>query len=816
MSSTQQLGWALVHFLWQGALIAIAARLLLALVTSAGARYWISVAALVSMPLAVLGTAAGTGAAARAYPPVRALVPEDPERPAAAPIVDASPAPSPSPSAAPSPIAATGADLRARLDAAMPLLVIGWLVGVALLAMRLLGGLVMTRRLVRQHVEPVGAATQAMLGRLMGQLGVRRAVTVLSSGVARVPAVIGWLRPVILLPASALTGLAPAQLEIILAHELAHIRRHDYLVNLAQAVIETLLFYHPGVWWLGARIREEREHCCDDLAVRIAGSPVAYAEALLSLETLRGAAGLAVAATGGSLVSRVERLLGVERRDALPRWAAGAIVALMLVAGGAAIAQTSDAPETMPAAERPPATDFAHLMSPKQDPRALPDTVIMVPAAGTLEDRIGWARAHAARRGRGYWLGWSVAPLPRLAEGFLMGRFDNVGGLTLTNATIDGDVTISGRTYGRIVSRGSLRGFQVPGQPLSTLAGADPASIGLLYLYERGAGPRLVRVHASTASVPVHFERKTLYWLGHATDEESLGEAQARFLAATGQMREDLVGMMGLHAASNLTVPVLAGLLESGEPRKIRESAAEWLGAHDTRDAVAVLARTARGDVVGDVRREAAEAIGDIRLREALDTLIVLARALDDREARREAVEAMGQREEREVVGVLLAIANDDPDDETRREAVETLGELKDGRGRPALESIGRSHSDPEARREALEAFIGAASPPEAFRFLRERAWEDRDPDVQREAVETMGEASEEISVVAELERIARTHPVIDVRREAVETLGERYHHERRALDVLRALARSALPPDVEREVQETLREVSPDRSNGK
>src|SRR5262249_62123234 len=125
----------------------------------------------------------------------------------------------------------------------------------------------------------------------------------------------GWLHPVILLPASTLTGLSPGQIESILAHELAHIRRHDYLVNLLQSLVETLLFYHPGVWWVSRRIREERELCCDDLAVGVVGGPVLYAEALCRLERARGeAAALAVAASGGSLLARITRLVGAAPR----------------------------------------------------------------------------------------------------------------------------------------------------------------------------------------------------------------------------------------------------------------------------------------------------------------------------------------------------------------------------------------------------------------------------------------------------------------------------------------------------------------------
>src|SRR5438034_11106483 len=113
--------------------------------------------------------------------------------------------------------------------------------------------------------RPAPVACMEALERLAARLRVSRPVRVLESAIVQVPAVLGWVRPVILLPASALTGLTPLQLDALLAHELAHVRRYDYLVNLIQSVIETLLFYHPAVWWISGRMRQEREHCCDDL-----------------------------------------------------------------------------------------------------------------------------------------------------------------------------------------------------------------------------------------------------------------------------------------------------------------------------------------------------------------------------------------------------------------------------------------------------------------------------------------------------------------------------------------------------------------------
>jgi TonB family protein len=130
------------------------------------------------------------------------------------------------------------------------------------------------------------------------------------------PSVVGWLKPVILLPAATLMGLTPLQLEAILAHEIGHIKRYDYLVNMLQMLGETLLFYHPAVWWTSKRIRLERELCCDDLAVRFSGNALRYARALTTLEKLRlRTPSVVMASTGGPLLYRIERLVGVRAKE---------------------------------------------------------------------------------------------------------------------------------------------------------------------------------------------------------------------------------------------------------------------------------------------------------------------------------------------------------------------------------------------------------------------------------------------------------------------------------------------------------------------
>ena len=183
-----------------------------------------------------------------------------------------------------------------------------WAVCVVAMALRMAAGLLWIGRAVtRERRDP---AWQARAERLAAQFGITRALRLRVVERLGSPATAGWWRPVVLVPASLVTSMPPHLLEALLAHELAHVKRHDYLVNLGQNVVETLFFYHPALWWMSGRIRVEREQIADDFAARILGEPRRLALALSELEKRQFSTHhLAQAANGGDLMSRIKRLI---------------------------------------------------------------------------------------------------------------------------------------------------------------------------------------------------------------------------------------------------------------------------------------------------------------------------------------------------------------------------------------------------------------------------------------------------------------------------------------------------------------------------
>lgn len=317
------LGRSLLHFLWQGALIGLSYWLLRPLCASVRARYRFGMSALLLMlacPLATL-----------------ALL-----RPAVDALGNASASAVPIPDDV---IAATALLVStARWEQALPWFVALWLAGVCLIATR---SFLHWRRLARA----VRTATllprdwQLRLIQLRQRFGILRPVRLLTSIEIGTPTLIGWLKPAIVLPASLITGFTPAQIELIIAHELSHVRRFDYLANLAQVAIETLLFYHPAVYWISREVRQAREQCCDDLVLTLGGgNAVAYARTLADLEELQhdfGPTVPALGAGGGVLFARIQRIVDPRHAmalESLPRSTTGLTLPMLLALVGVALA----------------------------------------------------------------------------------------------------------------------------------------------------------------------------------------------------------------------------------------------------------------------------------------------------------------------------------------------------------------------------------------------------------------------------------------------------------------------------------------------
>ncbi|HZI14921.1 MAG TPA: M56 family metallopeptidase [Myxococcus sp.] len=328
---------ALIGFLWQGAAVALAVAALLALLPQRASRARYATACLGLLTMAALPAVSFLTTLAEAS---RAMPAAD--LGGAGTLGTVTLVASMSGPTAGTPWA----------DVLRPWLLPAWCVGVLFLSLRTLLAWRRTLRLSELDTREPAPAWREALEHALKRMRMAGPVRLRASSSIDVPMVIGLWRPLILVPAGALCGLSPTQLEAILAHELAHIRRHDYLVNLLQSLVETLLFYHPAVWWLSHRIREEREHCADDLAVQCCGDAYLYARALAQIEQLRVAPQPALGAGGGSLLTRVRRLL-VTAEPAAPRrpWRLASGVGgalLMALLGASQLPETAHAELTAP------------------------------------------------------------------------------------------------------------------------------------------------------------------------------------------------------------------------------------------------------------------------------------------------------------------------------------------------------------------------------------------------------------------------------------------------------------------------------------
>jgi beta-lactamase regulating signal transducer with metallopeptidase domain len=304
------LGWTLVHSLWQGAIIgfAIALAMIFLHKYTARLRYFINSLGLFAFAAAALITFASsylsyTGPAdeialsntAKSYSITNQYAVLKPEE------------------------AASGFSLPAMMDATasycrdnLPLFVTVWLMGMMAMLLRFMGGYALVRRYKTHRVKPVMGDWEKRFNQLARNIQLNANVRLLESALVKIPMAIGYLKPVVLIPLGALNGVPAHQMEAILVHELAHIKRRDYLMNLIQSILEVIFFYHPVVWWLSKNIRVERENICDDIAITQTGNTMEFAKALTSIQELNlGSPALAAGLSGKNknrLLNRIRRL----------------------------------------------------------------------------------------------------------------------------------------------------------------------------------------------------------------------------------------------------------------------------------------------------------------------------------------------------------------------------------------------------------------------------------------------------------------------------------------------------------------------------
>jgi beta-lactamase regulating signal transducer with metallopeptidase domain len=321
------LGWALIHFLWQGALIGlIASALLLALRNrSAESRYFVASTAMAACLVAFIATVLVLNDSSDVIPDetsvasvsnVHSTELQSPGQEASslAPGTEMiAPTDVVSPADPDAPAGEMLATLRTTNTTTMQIVAIMWILGILLMAARFTRQYLGTRRLRRSGVSDPDPGSARLFTKIRKNLGIDPAVRLFQSTLADTPMVVGWFRPVVLMPISVLSSLDEEELTLVFLHELTHIRRQDHLLNLIQSVVEIVLFYHPIVWWLSRQIRIEREHCCDDTMLRQGTEPGRLARTLFKLESMRvehaSTTQMILKASGGNFMQRITRLV---------------------------------------------------------------------------------------------------------------------------------------------------------------------------------------------------------------------------------------------------------------------------------------------------------------------------------------------------------------------------------------------------------------------------------------------------------------------------------------------------------------------------
>jgi len=316
-AAVSALGWCLLHFVWQAVAIGAAYALVRAVLPRGNPCYLAAMLALIAMAACPVATGMHEFSLAAAPELAGAAT-------AATPVADAA-----------SRSAMATSSWQLLLGTLLPWRVLGWAIGAGVLGARVYRQWRWLRRMLAAAEQL--PEWQSRARQFADRLGLRRMVPVLASVRIATPTLVGWVKPAVVLPLAVLARMPPAQIDLVLAHELAHLKRLDHVANLFQVVLETLFFYHPAVHWVSREARNERELCCDALALRVTGGERRdFVAVLAGLEEFRaGHAGLVLAASGGVLVERAWFIAGgvPQRRHLHLRGSLAVAVVIALLLG---------------------------------------------------------------------------------------------------------------------------------------------------------------------------------------------------------------------------------------------------------------------------------------------------------------------------------------------------------------------------------------------------------------------------------------------------------------------------------------------------
>lgn len=657
------IGLSLVHFVWQGVLLGLASSLALRLIDEHAARLRYLVACLgllvmVGTPFATAAWVAGT-----ADPPPSA------SRGSAPSVLIDEPAVSPGRTVEGTAASETGGDRQAgawnadreeRSRLILSWVVGAWLLGVLVLLLRHVGGWFYLRRRVLGRAHSAGKAVRRQVRKLSPRMGLSRPVrTLVVDGLAS-PMVVGWIRPAVVVPLSLVASLPATEVEALLAHELAHVKRLDYLVNLLQTSAETILFYHPAVWWLSDRIRHERERCCDEIAARVCGDRRACARALARLAGAAGSGRWSLAADGGSITERIRQLVRPTPNHPGAR-------------GGLAVAAMSGFSVVILAGVLSQAPLMTTTGASSEAATAAGDRVETSLQDSPLSDR--WDRAvRSASTGADFWLAWGI-------------RRD-AGGPTVVSNSPGGPPHEGGRE-----TRSYLDGIS---------DGPSPAAV--LFFGFRDDTTDVAWVRLRGPSVAVDLGGRPLHWLGTVTTGESIGQLERLLGRSTSpEVRKELAAALALHAETDRVVDAVGRLQRRERTPSVRAEALAWLDRHRGDSVAELYHRVVESDPSALVRKQAVGSLEDYPPSISESWLVETALGDPDPGVRERAAQALGDQEGANAAAALEQVIFGDEDAAVRLSALEALVELDDGAIPGIIDRVVERHPDGALQRRARD-----------------------------------------------------------------------------------------------------------------